>query len=97
MVAWNLGNFDDVYSACRVAIDQIQENLLGEKDQIKITRLKYLRAYSKTLVGFADLEGGIRTEFDFSDIDSIRQPDYDLKYIDAFLQKIFPVGDTGWW
>jgi hypothetical protein len=97
MVSWNLKRYSDVYNACSIALDQIDNQLSVASSRSKINDLKYLRAYCKALVGFADAKGGVRNGYIFSIIDNMTSPDYDLRKVSKFLQRTFPVGDTSWW
>jgi len=97
MVSWNLKQYDDVYLACRTALDQICDELVVERNKKIVNELKYLRGYCKTLVGFSDAASNTIRNHDFPDIDNLIAPDYDLKQVSDFLKRTFPIDDTSWW
>lgn len=97
MVCWNLNRYDDVYRACEAALDQIGSKLIKEIDKKKINELRYFRGYCKTLIGFTDANGGMRSDFDFRKVDELLTPDYDVDKISSFLKRSFPIDDVSWW
>ncbi|MBA3811700.1 MAG: hypothetical protein H0X27_08690 [Caulobacteraceae bacterium] len=97
MVSWNLHRHDDVYKACKMGLNQITQELKKKQNTRKLNELKYLRGYCKTLIGFSDANGGVRSGYDFQEVDGLLAPDYDLKQVSAFLKRTFPIDDTSWW
>lgn len=97
LVAWNLRNFDLVYSSCRTALDQIGSELSSIHNGSVINELRYLRGYCKNLIAFAESEGHISTNVDFGDLRELQLPDYDLEKVGDLVRRTFPIDDTSWW
>jgi hypothetical protein len=97
LISWNEKEYHGVYYSCRIALDQIGSRLNRDLDENAKNDLRYLRAYCKNLVAFANSDSDSIGNFDFSDLTGIRIPDYDLTSVNSVLKTTFPIDDTSWW
>jgi hypothetical protein len=95
--AWNMNDFELTFKSCRVAINQINENLMYKNSKLNDDELYYLLAYCKNLVAYAWVAGGKNFTYDFNDIKDLRYPNYQISRVSSFLARTFPVTDTDWW